>query len=147
MAKMNWKKARQFRSSEEKYEPGTVLKNGRVVPAAPRDPIGIAAAKAERKWVESGCPQVGPKPIFPHPSEANPDESLKSLLHQVVMAVINAGRSDILKGIDDLNAHYNSRLPTVADVVGGRPESAIITGGIAFEDKVYSFSCSRLVSR
>jgi hypothetical protein len=67
------------------------------------------------------------------------------LLHQVVMAVINSGHSDILKGIDELNAYYGSTLPTIANVIGGRPKHAIITGGISFNDKVYSFTCTRVV--
>lgn len=68
------------------------------------------------------------------------------LLHQVVMAVIEAGQGDILKGIHDLNVYYGSELPTVADVIGGRPEHAIITGGISFDDKVYSFKCERTIT-
>jgi hypothetical protein len=69
------------------------------------------------------------------------------LLQQVVMAVINAGHSDILKGIEELNAYYGSQIPTVADMIGGRPTHAIITGDISFDDKVYSFKCARLVRR
>ena len=65
------------------------------------------------------------------------------LLHQVVMAVIEVGHGDILKGIPELNTYYGCDLPTVADVIGGRPQHAIITGGIAFDDKVYSFTCAR----
>ena len=65
------------------------------------------------------------------------------LLHQVVMAVINAGQNDILKGISDLNEYYGTKLPTVEDVIGGRPEHAIITGEISFDDRVYQFTCCR----
>jgi hypothetical protein len=61
------------------------------------------------------------------------------------MAVINAGQNDILKGIPDLNAYYNCELPTVADVVGGRPATAIIHGEITWDDTVYSFKCARAV--
>jgi len=67
------------------------------------------------------------------------------LLHQVVMAVIAAGQGDILKGIDELNEYYDSKLPTVAEVIGSRPAHAIITGDISFDDKVYSFKCARMV--
>lgn len=51
MAKINWTKTRKFRDYEEKYEPGTELKNGRVV--APRRPDSLAAraAKAEAEWL------------------------------------------------------------------------------------------------
>lgn len=67
------------------------------------------------------------------------------LLHTVVMAVIGAGYGDILKGVDALNAYYDSPLPTVADVIGGRPQHAIITGGITLDDRVYSFRCTRTI--
>lgn len=70
-----------------------------------------------------------------------------NLLHQVVMAVIEAGQSDILKSISALNAYYGHSIPTVVDVIGGRPKHAIITGGISFDDKVFSFKCVRDVSR
>src|SRR5258707_7572896 len=61
------------------------------------------------------------------------------LLHQVVMAVINAGQSDILKGIDELNVYYGGGpLPTVADVIGGRPEQADINGDIFFVGNGYN---------
>ena len=64
------------------------------------------------------------------------------------MAVINAGQSDILKGIDELNVYYGGGpLPTVADVIGGRPEHAIITGDISFDDTVYSFKCARTIKK
>lgn len=67
------------------------------------------------------------------------------LLHQVVMAVIECGQGDILKSIDALNAYYGCPLPTVAEVIGGRPVHAIITGDISFDDLVYSFKCARTV--
>lgn len=67
------------------------------------------------------------------------------LLHEVMMAVINAGHGDILKGIESLNAYYGGDLPTVEDVIGGRPRRAIITGGISFDDLVYSFTCARSI--
>ena len=67
------------------------------------------------------------------------------LLHQVVAAVIAAGQGDILKGIACLNAYYGHGIPTVADVLGGRPTHAIIEGGISFDDKVYRFTCAREV--
>lgn len=77
-----------------------------------------------------------------HPSDC-PEAKL---LHQVVIAVISAGHGDDLKGIAELNAYYGTAIPTVADVIGGRPVHAIITGGITFDDKVYSFTCARMVS-
>lgn len=69
------------------------------------------------------------------------------LLHQVVMAVIDAGQGHLLTQIDGLNAYYGTRLPTVAEVIGGRPKHAIITGGISFDDKVYSFTCARTLEK
>lgn len=86
--------------------------------------------------------------IPPHPATSKtPSDSLEAkLLHQVVMAVIESGQGDLLKGIDELNAYYGTNIPTVADVIGGRPKHAIITGGITFDDKVYSFTCARVTA-
>jgi hypothetical protein len=67
------------------------------------------------------------------------------LLHDVVMSVINAGHGEILNDVDGLHVYYDNHLPTVADVIGGRPQHAIIEGGITFDDNVYRFSCARLV--
>ena len=51
MARINWTKTRKFRDYEEKYEPGTELRSGRIV--APRRPDSLAerAAKAEAEWM------------------------------------------------------------------------------------------------
>lgn len=73
------------------------------------------------------------------------DVDHEALLHKVVMAVINAGHGNILKEIDDLNVYYGCKIPTVADIVGGRPETAVISGGITWDDKVYSFQVARLI--
>jgi hypothetical protein len=78
----------------------------------------------------------------PAPSPASLEAHL---LREVVMAVIDAGQNDILKGLEGLNAYYGSSLPTVADIVGGRPKTAIIEGGITWEDKVYRFSVARTI--
>lgn len=69
-----------------------------------------------------------------------------ALLRKVVSAVIEAGQGHILAGIDELNAYYGARTPTVADVIGGRPSHALIEGKISFDDKVYSFTCMRAVA-
>lgn len=66
-----------------------------------------------------------------------------ALLHQVVMTVIETGHGHLLAGLDELNAYYGASLPTVADVVGKIPRHAIVTGGIMFDDKVFSFTCAR----
>jgi hypothetical protein len=77
-----------------------------------------------------------------------PSECLESvLLRQVVMAVISAGRGDILSGLPELNSYYGCELPTVAEVIGGDYERAVVTGGISLDDKVYSFTCERRVDR
>jgi hypothetical protein len=52
-------------------------------------------------------------------------------------------REPPLNEIPEINTYYGSRVPTVADVIGGRPETAIITGDITFDDRVYSFRCAR----
>jgi hypothetical protein len=77
--------------------------------------------------------------------ESAPDSIEAKLLHEVVMAVINADQGDILKEIEGLNEFYNCRIPTVADIVGGRPKTAVIEGGITWDDKVYRFSIARKV--
>jgi len=51
---MDWKKGRKFRDVQEKYEPGTVLKNGRMVPFAPAGSLAARAARAELEWVKAG---------------------------------------------------------------------------------------------
>jgi hypothetical protein len=48
--------------------------------------------------------------------------------------------------ISDDESRVGSPLPTVAEVIGGRPKHAIITGDISFDDKVYSFKCARSIS-
>lgn len=96
--------------------------------------------------------------VVPDRSAADPSLGMRSrhrpdgaeidpsaLLHQVVMAVIGAGRSDLLNEIEDLHHYLGSRIPTVAEVIGGRPEVCVITGGITFEDRVYRFECARRV--
>lgn len=65
------------------------------------------------------------------------------LFHSVIMAVIENGHADILAGIPGLDKYYGNKLPTVADVIGGRPKNAVIEGGISFDDKVYKFACIR----
>lgn len=52
MARINWSKTRKYRSYEEKYEPGTELRNGRVVQPRRPDSLAARAAEAERKWIE-----------------------------------------------------------------------------------------------
>lgn len=79
--------------------------------------------------------------------ESSPDSLEAKLLQEVVMAVINAGQGDTLKEIEALNAFYDCRLPTVADIVGDRPIAAIIKGGIEWDDKVYSFSVARMIRK
>jgi hypothetical protein len=73
------------------------------------------------------------------------DVDHKALLHQVVMAVINAGHGHLLNELPEVAAYYNCRIPTVEEVIGGRPEMAIITGGITFDDRVYGFTCARQI--
>jgi hypothetical protein len=101
----------------------------------------------ERLIAGEPAPQPGVDGVVA--TSSRPSACLEAkLLQQVVMAVINAGQSDILKGIDELNVYYGGGpLPTVADVIGGRPEHAIITGDISFDDTVYSFKCARTIKK
>jgi len=50
MAGMDWSKARKFKAREEKYAPGKVLDNGRMISATPRDSLEARARKAEKIW-------------------------------------------------------------------------------------------------
>lgn len=51
MAKMNWNRAREIGSIEEKYQNGTVLSNGRVV-TNPINRLARCAAFAEQNWLK-----------------------------------------------------------------------------------------------
>jgi|APCry1669192522_1035417.scaffolds.fasta_scaffold01101_9 hypothetical protein len=53
MARLKWSKSRKLRAGEyeEKYDPGTVMKNGRVVPELRPDSLAARAAKAEQEWL------------------------------------------------------------------------------------------------
>lgn len=51
MSKLSWKKARKFRDYEEKYEPGTELRNGRIVQPRKPDSLARRAAYAEIEWL------------------------------------------------------------------------------------------------
>ena len=50
---LEWSKSRKLRNGEyeEKYDPGTVLRNGRVVPVARPDSLAARAALAEQEWL------------------------------------------------------------------------------------------------
>lgn len=86
-------------------------------------------------------------PDDPNAPESNPAGLEAHLLHEVVMAVIQAGQGHLLTGIDELNEYYDCGLPTVESLVGGRPETAIIEGGITWEDRVYRFSVARMIRK
>jgi hypothetical protein len=53
MARLEWSKSRKLQSGEyeEKYDPGTGLRNGRVVPVARPDSLAARAALAEQEWL------------------------------------------------------------------------------------------------
>lgn len=70
---IDWKRARKFKASEEKYAPGTVLNNGRTVDAAPRDSLAKRAAKAEERWLRnSGLDPVTLEKPSRHPPKRRP---------------------------------------------------------------------------
>ena len=49
---MDWRKARKFKDHEEKYQPGKVFDNGRVIADKPRDGLDAKARKAEAEWLK-----------------------------------------------------------------------------------------------
>ena len=61
---MDWRKARKFTSSEEKYEPGKVFENGRVIADVPRDSLEKRAREAERKWLQEREAKKGKQKAF-----------------------------------------------------------------------------------
>lgn len=77
--------------------------------------------------------------------ESHPDSIESELFHELVMLMIERGQGDLLCEIDGINSYYKAGLPTVADIVGGRPETAIIEGGITWDDTVYRFSVARRI--
>jgi len=53
MARLEWSKSRKLRTGEyeEKYDPGTELRNGRVVSVIRPDSLAARAAQAEKEWL------------------------------------------------------------------------------------------------
>src|SRR5260370_30314393 len=94
----------------------------------------------ERLIAVEPAPQPGVDGVVA--TSSRPSACLEAkLLQQVVMAVINAGQSDILKGIDELNVYYGGGpLPTVADVIGGRPGHPRINRGNFFYHTRYNLN-------
>ena len=78
--------------------------------------------------------------------ESHPDSIEAELLHEIIMALIETGNGHLLASIENANKFYGCNIPTVADIVGGRPSTALIDGGISWDDKVYRFSVMRKVS-
>lgn len=74
--------------------------------------------------------------------ESAPDSIEAKLLHDVVLAVINAGHGPLLNEVEGINAFYNSELPKVSDFMppGSNYE---ITGELRLDDRVYRFWCAR----
>lgn len=83
-----------------------------------------------------------PIPPQPEPTEI---EDYERLLTQVVAAVISSGNGHILNELPEVAAFYNCHIPTVSEIVGSLPKTAIIEGGITLQDRVYRFSCARQV--
>lgn len=53
MGKMNWSRPPKLREGdyEEKYDAGTVMRNGRVVAGSPQGSLAARAARAEKEWL------------------------------------------------------------------------------------------------
>lgn len=76
--------------------------------------------------------------------ESAKDSVEAKLLHEVVMAVTNAGMAHLLAELPDVMAYFGGKTPTVAEVIGCRPAPELLTGGITLDDTVWSFSCARI---
>jgi len=61
VARIDWNKARKFKSSEEKYKAGTELRDGRIVKRTFRDRFDMKAYYAEQRWLKSLADKKGPK--------------------------------------------------------------------------------------
>jgi hypothetical protein len=66
MARMDWNKNRKYSVREEKYEPGSILENGRVVVGPTRDDLAKRAGWAEQKWLK----QMGMNSLQDSPKQA-----------------------------------------------------------------------------
>jgi hypothetical protein len=77
------------------------------------------------------------------PRESVKDSLEAKLLHDVVMALTNVGKAYLLADLPEVLDYFGGRMPTVSEIIGMRPENALITGGITLGDKVWSFSCVR----
>lgn len=51
MKRLDWTKAKKFKVSEEKYEDGKIMKNGRLI-KKPKDSLAARAAFVERQWLK-----------------------------------------------------------------------------------------------
>jgi hypothetical protein len=106
--------------------------------------IGWPPPKGWRQMLIDGAPIPQPGVAGEPATAIRPSDAPEAkILREVVMAVIEAGRADILATVNSLNAYYGHDLPTVADVIGDGPRNAIIQGGISFDDKVFRFECVR----
>lgn len=99
-------------------------------------------------WMEAlteGAP-LAPQTFATPALKARYSDSIEAeLLRKVVLAVIERGCGHWLHDVPGLEEYYGTVVPTVAEVIGSRPKSALITGDITFEDYVYSFTCLRRI--
>jgi hypothetical protein len=66
MAKLNWEDAaKRSKPSETKCDVGTVLPNGRIITARPKDRLAARAMKAEQRW-KGKAAMDQPAPRQPH---------------------------------------------------------------------------------
>lgn len=137
MARLNWSKAKKFRASEPANPGG---KSGRQV-------LWVDNWEDLERVADGREPLNRGRKRLHNKTDSAPDSLEAKLLHQIVMALNNQGKGSLLADLPEVLAYFGGTLPTVADVVGGQPESAVITGDIAWDDRVWSFSCTRLVKR
>jgi hypothetical protein len=55
--RLNWDRAKPFRQTESKYEPGSVLANGAIVPEVWRDDLSRRANLEMDRWLRTLSPR------------------------------------------------------------------------------------------
>lgn len=108
--------------------------------------VGWPPPKGWKQLLMDGLPMPEPGKDGEPATAIRPSDCPEAkLFRAVVMAAIESGHGEIVAAVPGVSAYFGGELKTVERVIGGRPKNAVITGGISFDDKVYSFRCVRSV--